>query len=167
MDGAGALLLWTLGHVALFSLYFYPSSRFYLAPLALCLVLLATACGVGLSRPGRARWLAAAPPWPAWRCSRRGDSPSSGASRCRISTPSARGARFDRWLEIGDERRADRVMPFDPVHAQALGLLTPEVASQVHAWGELPDTVEVRVRRTASWSSIRRATSRALESPRR
>ncbi len=53
-------------------------------------------------------------------------------------------ARFDRWLAIGDERRSRRTMPFDPVHAQALGLLTPEVAAQVHAWGELPDTVHVR-----------------------
>ena len=58
---AAALLLWTLAHVAVFSLYFYPSSRFYLAPLALCPVLLAVACGVGLARPDRrTRLLAAA-----------------------------------------------------------------------------------------------------------
>ncbi len=139
-----ALLLWTLGHVAVFSLYFYPSPRFYLEPLALCLVLLATACGVGLSRPDRRARLAAiavvvgvgvlaAREFTEFR---REPLPAIDAERTR--------ARFSRWLAMGDERRADRVMPFDPVHAQALGLLTPEVTSQVHAWGELPDTVHVR-----------------------
>jgi 4-amino-4-deoxy-L-arabinose transferase-like glycosyltransferase len=139
-----ALLLWTLGHAAVFSVYFYPSSRFYLAPLALCLVLLATACGVALSRPDRRMRLI------------------GGAVAAGMALLAARGlvefrreplpgvetertrARFARWLAIGDERRASRVMPFDPVHAQALGLLTPEVAAQIHAWGELPDTVHVR-----------------------
>ena len=160
---AAGLLLWTLGHVALFSLYFYPSSRFYLAPLALCLVLLATACGVGLSRPeGRARWpvaaavtaVAAVALLAAWGFAefRREPLPDLDTERTR--------ARFNRWLEIGDERRANRVMPFDPVHAQALGLLTPEVAAQVHAWGELPDTVEVRRLRMNGYL-------RTLESPRR
>ncbi|HEY4572492.1 MAG TPA: hypothetical protein VIJ26_00955, partial [Thermoanaerobaculia bacterium] len=138
------LLLWTLGHVVVFSLYFYPSSRFYLAPLALCLVLFATACGVGLSRPDRRIQLA------------------SGAAAVLIALSVASGfvalqhqpppnvetertrARFAKWLAKGDEWRSQRTMPFDPVHAQALGLLTPEVAAQVHEWGPLPDTVHVR-----------------------
>jgi 4-amino-4-deoxy-L-arabinose transferase-like glycosyltransferase len=139
-----ALLLWTLGHVAVFSLYFYPSPRFYMEPLALCLVLLATACGVGLSRPdGRARLAAIAVVVGVgvlvaqeFAEFRREPLPAIDAERTR--------ARFARWLAMGDERRADRVMPFDPVHAQALGLLTPKVAAQVRAWGTLPDTVHVR-----------------------
>jgi hypothetical protein len=141
---APALLLWTLVHVAIFSLYFYPSSRFYLAPLALCLVLLATACGVALAWPDRRIQGAGAAvivvvallTAQALVDLRREPLPNLDTERTR--------ARFNRWLEIGDERRSRRVMPFDPVHAQALGLLTPEVAAQVHAWGELPDTVHVR-----------------------
>lgn len=141
---APALLLWTLAHVVVFSLYFYPSPRFYLAPLALCLVLLATACGVALARPDRRLRLAAAAVMAVVALLairgfvqlRREPLPNLDAERTR--------ARFNRWLEIGDERRARRTMPFDPVHAQALGLLTPEIAAQVHAWGELPDTIHVR-----------------------
>ena len=51
---------------------------------------------------------------------------------------------FDRWLALGDDRRAGRTMPFDPVHAQALGLLTPDVVASIRTWGELPDTLHVR-----------------------
>ena len=139
-----ALLLWTLGHVAIFSLYFYPSSRFYLAPLALCLVLLATACGVALARPDlRLRLAGAAVAAGVALLSVQGLAELRREPLPNLDTERTR-ARFNRWLEIGDERRSHRIMPFDPVHAQALGLLTPEVASQVHAWGELPDTVHVR-----------------------
>src|SRR5262249_28387190 len=45
-----ALLLWVMGHIAVFSLYFYPPSRFYLGPLALCTVLLAAACSLPFPR---------------------------------------------------------------------------------------------------------------------
>jgi hypothetical protein len=141
---APALLLWTVAHVVVFSLYFYPSSRFYLAPLALCLVLLATACGVALAWPDRRIKAAGAAAMVVVALLaaqglaelRREPLPNLDTERTR--------ARFNRWLEIGDERRSRRVMPFDPVHAQALGLLTPEIAAQVHAWGELPDTIHVR-----------------------
>jgi hypothetical protein len=157
---APALLLWTLAHVVVFSLYFYPSPRFYLAPLALCLVLLATACGVALAQPDRRLRLAAAAVMPAvallavqgFLQLRREPLPNLDAERTR--------ARFNRWLEIGDERRSRRTMPFDPVYAQALGLLTPEVAAEVHAWGELPDTVHVRRLRANGFLA-----AHALESP--
>lgn len=156
------LLLWTLGHAAVFSLYFYPSSRFYLAPLALCVVLLATACGAGLSQPDRRlQWaagttviLVAALSLQGFRDLRNEPLPNVDKERTR--------AKFNRWLEIGDERRSRRTMPFDPVHAQALGLLTPEVASQIHAWGDLPDTVHVRRLRANGYLA-----ARELESPRR
>jgi len=139
-----ALLLWTLGHVAVFSLYFYPSSRFYLAPLALCLVLLATACGVALSRPDRRmRLIGGAVAIGVMLLAARGLVELRREPLPGVETERTR-ARFARWLAIGDERRAARVMPFDPVHAQALGLLTPEVAAQIHQWGDLPDTVHVR-----------------------
>jgi 4-amino-4-deoxy-L-arabinose transferase-like glycosyltransferase len=138
------LLLWTLGHAVVFSLYFYPSSRFYLAPLALCLVLFATACGVGLAGPdrrirlasGAAAVLIALSVVSGFVALQHEPPPNVETERTRV--------RFAKWLAKGDEWRSQRTMPFDPVHAQALGLLTPEVAAQVHAWGSLPDTVHVR-----------------------
>jgi hypothetical protein len=141
---APALLLWVLGHVAAFSLYFYPASRFYLAPLALCLALFAAACGLGLARPRRrVRLLASAAAalilfftLQSFLALRREPMPRLRKERTRAS--------FTRWLARRDEVRAGRVMPFDPVHAQALGLLTPEVAAGIREWGELPPTVHVR-----------------------
>ncbi len=157
---APALLLWTLAHVAVFSLYFYPSSRFYLAPLALCLVLLATFCGVALSRPDRRMRLAgAAVVVVVGLLAAQGIAELRREGLPNLDTERTR-ARFNRWLEIGDERRSRRTMPFDPVHAQALGLLTPEVAAEVHSWGELPDTVHVRRLRANGFLA-----AHALESP--
>lgn len=149
---ASALLLWTAGHVVVFSLYFYPASRFYLGPLALCLVLLA--CALGTMRwkipAGIAAALILLLTVRAF-AELRGEPPPASLRRERTR------AKFTRWLEIGDEKRARRTMSFDPVHAQALGLLTPEVAARVRSWGELPDTVHVR----------RLRANRTLESPRR
>mgnify|MGYP006153807931 CR=1 FL=1 len=128
-----------MGHVAVFSLYFYPASRFYLGPLALCLVLLA--CGLGTVR-GKIPAAAAAGLillLTVWGFFELRNEPSPASLRRERTR-----AKFTRWLQIGDEKRARRTMPFDPVHAQALGLLTPEVAAQVQSWGELPDTVHVR-----------------------
>ncbi|HEX4497187.1 MAG TPA: hypothetical protein VIE43_16060 [Thermoanaerobaculia bacterium] len=141
---APALLLWTLAHVIIFSLYFYPSPRFYMEPLALCLVLLATACGVTLARPGRwTRLTGAAGMVAVALLAAQGVVDLQNEPLPNLDNERTR-AHFHRWLEIGDERRSRRMMPFDPVYAQALGLLTPEVAAGIHAWGELPDTVHVR-----------------------
>jgi hypothetical protein len=141
---APALLLWTLAHVAVFSLYFYPSPRFYLAPLALSLALLATECGVMLSRPDRmSRFGGAALVAGTVFLGARSFIELRNEPPPNVDTERTR-AHFNRWLEIGDERRSRRTMPYDPVYAQALGLLTPEVAAEVKAWGELPDTVQVR-----------------------
>jgi 4-amino-4-deoxy-L-arabinose transferase-like glycosyltransferase len=141
---APALLLWTLGHVAVFSLYFFPASRFYLAPLALCVLLLAAACGLGLAQPRRrVRLLAAATAAIVLVFTLRSFLALRDEPLPRLKKERTR-ASFTRWLARGDEGRAGRVMPFDPVHAQALGLLTPEVAAGVREWGELPPTVHVR-----------------------
>ncbi len=35
-------------------------------------------------------------------------------------------------------------MPFDPLYAQALGLLSPQALRDVESWGRLPPTVHVR-----------------------
>jgi 4-amino-4-deoxy-L-arabinose transferase-like glycosyltransferase len=141
---APSLLLWTAGHAVVFSLYFYPASRFYLAPLALCLVLFAAGCGLGLARrQAGSRLLAAAAAalvlaLTVWRFVdlRNERLPPLPRERTR--------AKLTRWLQRGDDGRAGRFIPFDPVHAQALGLLTPEIAAGIREWGELPETLHVR-----------------------
>jgi hypothetical protein len=141
---AAALVPWVVGHVAVFSLYFYPTSRFYLGPLALCTVLLASACGLGWARagvrsrllPALAAVLALALTIRGWTELQKEPPPEERDERTR--------SRFARWKERSDEERAGRIVPFDPVFAQALGLLTPEVVDSVHVWGELPPTVHVR-----------------------
>jgi hypothetical protein len=141
---AAALILWTLAHVALFSLYFYPASRFYLAPLALCTALLATICGLGLARPGLTSRLPAA----VAALLVLGLTAQGWAELQRARQPRRRDertwSRFERWRSRSDAERAGRILPFDPLHAQALGLLTPEVVTSVHEWGTLPPTVHVR-----------------------
>jgi hypothetical protein len=138
-----ALLGWTAAHLALFSLYRYSGGRFYL-PVLLCLAaLFGVACGLAVARSGR--W------WP-------------GAaavvalvlvallpgyfSQWQVSPPTrheqAVPQRVARWLAWDDSTRARRPLRFDPVYAQALGLLPPPAIAAVSEWGALPDTWHVR-----------------------
>ncbi|HEX3527693.1 MAG TPA: hypothetical protein VH988_11540 [Thermoanaerobaculia bacterium] len=141
---AAALLLWVAGHVVVFSLYFYPTSRFYLGPLALCTALFASACGLGWSQPGLrtrvpailAALLALLLTVRGWTDLQKEPLPEQQDERTR--------SRFARWKDRGDDERAGRIVPFDPLFAQALGLLPPDVAESVHVWGTLPPTVHVR-----------------------
>jgi hypothetical protein len=49
-----------------------------------------------------------------------------------------------RWRALDDRQRARGEVGFDPVVAQAEGLLTRRVLAGVHTWGKLPPTVHVR-----------------------
>ena len=147
---AAALLLWTLAHIALFSTYFYPAGRFYVGPQALSLLLLATACGLGLSRPDRRMKLAAGLTAAvvlgmtlyAFADVRDDRLPPLKRTEWNVA------GKLARWRELSAERRSWRTMPFDPVHAQALGLLPPEVADSIGdsagSWGKLPATRQVQ-----------------------
>lgn len=147
---AVALLLWTLAHIALFSTYFYPAGRFYAGPQALSLLLLATACGLVLSRPGRLARTAAGLTaaivlgMTLYAFADVSDDKLPPLKRTEWNVP----RKFDRWMELSPERRSWRTMPFDPVHAQALGLLPPEVADAIGnstgTWGKLPSTRHVQ-----------------------
>jgi hypothetical protein len=141
---AAALALWVMGHVVVFSMYFYPSGRFYLAPLALCTALFATACGAWLARPGPWSRLGAVVVAVLVLASTLHDWRGLQSRRPPLRGAEWNGPGFERWKAQSDEERAGRTMPFDPVHAQALGLLTPEVASGVREWGGLPPTQHVR-----------------------
>jgi len=141
---AAALFLWVAGHVVVFSLYFYPTSRFYLGPLALCTALFASACGLGWAQPGLrtrvpavlAALLALLLTVRGWTDLQKEPLPEERDERTR--------SRFARWKDRGDDERAGRTVPFDPLFAQALGLLPPDVVDSVHVWGTLPPTVHVR-----------------------
>src|ERR1700726_455705 len=53
-------------------------------------------------------------------------------------------AAFAAWRQLPEPARAAIVMPFDPVEAQAQGLLPPPVDRQIRIWGALPPTIHVR-----------------------
>jgi hypothetical protein len=148
---AAALAAWTAGYVAVFSLYFFPAPRFYLGPAALALTLFAVACGAALAAPRPpVRRLAAA-------------AVLAGAALLALAAadfrrePPAPAEEDDprpavaRWLAQRDAQRAKRVMPFDPVYAQALGLLSPDALRDIETWGRLPPTIHVRRLREMGW----------------
>jgi hypothetical protein len=142
--GAWAAAAMAAAYFLFHSLYFYPTARFLLAPLALPPLALAVACGLGLALPGpRARLaagLAAAALAAAVVCAflafraERGPALPDRDPRAAVAA----------WLRLPDSARAAAVMPFDPLEAQALGLLPPELTARIAAWGQLPPTVEVR-----------------------
>jgi hypothetical protein len=158
---ASAALLGT--HLVFYSLYFFPAPRFLLAPLALPLLGAGVACGLGIasSAPGPAP--AQAPALAAPRRPRRWTRPAAclaaaalagailaGFLAFRAQAPAALypdrdvRAAFAAWRRLPEEERARGQVPFDPLEAQALGLLPPSVTRRIRAWGELPPTVHVK-----------------------
>ena len=127
------------GHVAFFSFYFFPAARFFLAPALAIAATAATLAGVGWARGGRARLaaglLAALTVVPAFAFAPRlvrSEADDSPALRRRVTRD------VHRWLRMDATLRATRKLRFDPVEAQALGLLPRDVVERVGAdWGEL------------------------------
>jgi hypothetical protein len=135
---AAALAAWSAGHVVLYSTYFCAYPRFYLGPLAACLLGLVVPVALWAGSGARWRWggaAAAALLLVAVTADAGRGLPAAPATRA--PAPQVRRA-FADWLALGDDGRRDRAMPFDPVHAQALGLVTPEVVAGVGEWGRLP-----------------------------
>jgi hypothetical protein len=141
--GLAALAIWTLCRVVVFACYFASAARFFLPAQAVVLLLLAAALGLAAaSGPPRRRAarLAAAV------CLLATFAGSFASYRRQIDAdPRARTYRaFNRWIQLTDEERAGREVPFDPLDAQALGLLDPATVADVHQWGKLPPTYHVR-----------------------
>lgn len=140
---------WALAHAALYGLYFFPAARFFLPPLAVAAVALAVtggrllARGSAASRTAGAACLVLLAGSVAW-----GFLALRGEPHPDLP-PSDTRAAFARWIDLPDAERAGRQLPFDPVEAQALGLLDRETAEGIHEWGELPPTVQVRRLRMA------------------
>ena len=134
----GGLAVWALAHLALFSFYLCHEPRFFLAPLAVCVVGFAVGCGVTTAaRAARFRitaGLAACGVVVATiGLGQRIPTPPAGRQ-----TPTEVRASFDRWRAAGDDGRRGKVVPFDLVQAQALGLYTRDALASVKDWGLLP-----------------------------
>ncbi|MFN7953565.1 MAG: hypothetical protein U0610_17695 [bacterium] len=139
---------WCASHWLVFGAYFYPDPRFVLGALAWCPVALATALGAlaraSSARVRRAAWLASAlivalvigDGW-AHHPKRRLWEPKNEETRAAV----------ERWLAADDQGRREETIPFDPVLAQALGLLPPERTRTIREWGALPATKQVNLLR--------------------
>jgi hypothetical protein len=129
---------------ACYALYFFPAARFLLVPLTLPLVALGIACGAGLASASLAQRLAAGLAAAALAASMaltfatfRAEPPPAFPDRDLRTAVAA-------WLRLPDSARVAATMPFDPLEAQALGLLPPATTARLSAWGALPPTVQVR-----------------------
>ncbi|RIK63639.1 MAG: hypothetical protein DCC65_15490 [Planctomycetota bacterium] len=140
-----AVAIWIGGHIVVYSLYFFPAVRFYIAPLAWCWVATAIACAAGIGSSRRLNivlgyvaissvLLALYSLRPMLTLTSLGPDPDHAETRRALSA----------WLNKSAAQRAVGHTPFDPVEAQALGLLTPEALDRIGtAWGTLPNTEHV------------------------
>jgi hypothetical protein len=143
---AGAVALasavWVSAYVLFWGVYFFPAARYFVPPLVVATLLAGVFLGlvVGETRGAR-RGLAAGAALAVVALTL---APHGAARRNLLSKmhPPERlvRQRIETWLALDDAQRAGRPTPFDPVEAQALGLLPPELAAGIGAWGELPDT---------------------------
>ena len=139
------LFVWTVAHFVLYSCYFYPAGRFYLAPLALAAVGLGTTCGLAAAAGGRA-WPVALVGALLVAASVARTIPNLREYRAYRPPPEETrvAVKVARWRALDDRQRARRALRFDPVVAQAEGLLPRRVLAGVGAWGKLPPTLHVR-----------------------
>ncbi len=142
---AVALALWVVGHVVVFSTYYFVAARFYMTPLALATLLCSVLFGTSLASVGRhGRLLVFAAAGATVALTAALLPAMVGENGCPTDpSPLVRRA-FAEWQALSDAERVLRPVLFDPVHAQALGLLPPEVADRIGRWGELPDSDHVR-----------------------
>jgi len=133
------MLVWFAGHLAVYTLYFFPQTRFYLPVMVWCWVAVGVAAAVWWDGSWRRRAVlgyvvgssfvltaVSLRPMLVWT--------TLGPDRDNQAVRAA----FADWRTWSDERRAGTMVPFDPVHAQALGLLAPEVLAVTRVWGPLP-----------------------------
>jgi hypothetical protein len=139
-----ALAAWFAAHLLGYSAYYYRLPRFFGAPAALLVLAGSWGAAVAIAGGSRAR-RATAVALVAWI----GGSMAIDAGRSREPVrraPARRSlaaqveARVEAWREMPPRRRRRApVMPFDPLEAQAFGVLRPSEAHRF-PWGELPPT---------------------------
>lgn len=143
---AWAVIVWALAHLLMFSPYAFSGGRFYLPVLTAQAVLFGAGIGVGLAFIRR-QWRPCAVLVVALTLFA-----VSPAHRSRFLPAEYRPPPLERavpkrvraWLAMTDAARASTPMRFDPVYAQALGLLDEAAISSVTEWGQLPPTWHVR-----------------------
>jgi hypothetical protein len=139
---ACSLAVLVVVHLCVFSLYFYPAGRFYLLPMAVCLLSLSVAAGLVVDLPFRPGVVKGIPSLLTFLFFVLDFIAFRNLPMRQWPTTDVR-SQVNAWLALPDERRARRVMPFDPVLAQAQGLLGPQVVSGIHEWGKLPNSQHV------------------------
>ncbi len=161
------LSLWAALHVAFYGCFFFPAQRFYIAP-SHSAILFSTAA-LGLVVSSRKLW------------ARLGGIAAAGAivayalldynNLLRALPTSSEPAlelevarKYRQWRESSPQERRRRGPRFDPVTAQALGLLDGDSIWGLREWGPLPRTphiVALEARGTLSPESLRRSAARA------
>ena len=134
-------------HLVFYSLYFFPAARFLLPALAPPLLAVGVACGLGIAGPETAtRWREVLAGLAAAGLVAAAVASFATFRSVRVATFPDQDVRaaFVTWRQLPERARAATTLPFDPVEAQALGLLPPDVVRQIRAWGALPPTVHVR-----------------------
>ncbi len=137
-------VLWVLLTVGIFALYFYPDARFHLGLLALVTFLSVRTIGLLALQRRRAAQvfggflglflvLNLVRDFATYR------------DRTPVVRDSNRGVAESvaGWLDLPDSKRRNLQIPFDPVRAQALGLLDSARIRGVESWGRLPETDHV------------------------
>jgi|CXWL01.1.fsa_nt_gi hypothetical protein len=138
-----ALALWLAFQLAFYSGYFFAAARFLLPVFALAAAAVGAGLGLLATRAGRSpRLFAAGFALLLFVSTGRLTTRLEPQTPRRLDVPTAE--RVEAWLALADAERATRPVPFDPVHAQALGFLPPSRLSTVRTWGHLPETVHVR-----------------------
>ena len=136
---SGSIVIWALITLIFYALYFYPAPRFYITIQALSVILL------GISA--------------AWSFIH-----GHKITRCLILVtmltilvntfvlgnwlpqvrdhvqPDQLAAAVDKWIKTDEADRKITSTGFDPIVAQALGLLHPETIKHLNEWGQLPRT---------------------------
>jgi hypothetical protein len=140
---AWGLALWVVFQFALYGGYFFGSARFLLPLLGVSAVAFGAGVAVLGSRSRRAHLAAGLVALGGFGATAYQVHQFESLRPRRVfEVPSA--SVVENWLARSDVERAETRMPFDPVHAQALGLLPPHRLTAVREWGELPDTIHVR-----------------------
>lgn len=135
--------LWLAFQLVLYAGYFYAAGRFLLPLFAVSAVAFGAALGVAVAGPRpAARTMALACALAALASSAGGTARLESLVPRRLAVPTRE--LVEAWLARSDAERAAGVVPFDSVHAQALGLLPPARLTPVHSWGTLADSVHVR-----------------------
>jgi hypothetical protein len=145
---AVAALAWIAVNLLFWGAYYYPSARFFLPLLALSTLVVAGLAGCCWELlASRRRMIVLALVAIALSTLRLAVAAREAMAHVPRFGPEMVRERVEAWWSLSDEERARGRVEFDPLEAQALGLLSPERMRSIREWGELPPTPHVRILR--------------------